>query len=53
MICICRVGREGSDSRVGTSDSGKQFTVVDQEFTILADGTVEIRKAGATVRRVP
>ncbi len=39
--------------RVGTSDGGKQFTVVDQEFTILADGTVEIRKAGATVRRVP
>lgn len=39
--------------RVGTSDGGKQFTVVDQEFSILADGTFEVRKAGASVIRVP
>ena len=39
--------------RVGGADNGKPFTVVDQRFVILADGTVEVRKAGASVSRVP
>jgi len=38
---------------VGSSSGGTQFTVVDQEFQIWSNGTVEVRKAGASVQRSP
>ena len=39
--------------RVGAADGGIQFAVVDQTFSIWTNGTVEVSKAGAFVRRTP